>query len=74
MFVIELPTICIFFYQNIFNFVAQLFQKTGAGGGNRRRPPPLNPQKFLDGQSCWPANSLQEYPKIMILAIIMPEI
>src|SRR6266496_1107060 len=50
------------------------FKKTGAGGGNPRRPPPLNPQKILNSQSCWPTNSLQEYPRIVILAIIMPEI
>src|SRR6266581_9647372 len=48
MFEIELPTISIFFYQNIFNFVAQLFQKMGAGGGNPRRPPPPQPPKNFE--------------------------
>ena len=71
---IELPTIPFYFFQNLINFVAQILKKTGVGGGNPRRPPPLNPPKISNGQSCWPANSLQEYPKILTLAIIMPEI
>src|SRR6266496_2665997 len=50
------------------------FKKRVRAGETVAARPPLNPQKFLDGQSCWPSNSLQEYPKIVILAIIIPEI
>ena len=37
-------------------------------------PPPLTPKIIFNDLSCWPANFLQEYQKIVTLAIIAPEI
>ena len=37
----------------------------GWGWGKPSPPTPLNPQKISNGQSSWPANFLQEYPKIL---------
>ena len=50
-------------------------EKTSATGGNTlAAPPPLNQKKICNDRFCWPANFLQEYPRIVTLARTAPEI
>ena len=66
---VEVPTIGIFFYKYLRNFIAQLCQqtrlvlkKTSAAGRNTlAAPPPLNLKKICNARFCCPANALQEY-------------